>query len=215
MKKIHADIFRIVLTPILDAVAVFFAFWLAYNLRSITDGIPFVQLRIPYISPEQFSPFVIFGVIIWLVVFFRSGLYSHIRRPIFEEIRRVLVYAFFWFFVYIGFVYLTQGFLFFKEIPRLIILYTLILGAFFSVVIRSILHIFWQKMTEKNFFPKEKILVIQNQKDEEIIFEMNFSDSEYIFMNIAEANRIENTIRKGEIRSILLTSGEFNDPKIA
>lgn len=37
---------------------VFCVFLLAYNLRSITDGIPFVQLRIPYIPYENFLPFV-------------------------------------------------------------------------------------------------------------------------------------------------------------
>lgn len=171
MKYTQSDILRLILTPILDGIAVFSAFWMAYNLRSVTDGIPFVQLKIPYISPEQFSPFVIFGIVIWFFVFFRAKLYSHIRRPIFEEIRRVLVYSFFWFFVYIGFVYLTQGFLFSKEIPRLIILYTLILGTIFSVFFRVIIYNIWQILAEKNFFPKLKILVIRSQKDEEIVFE--------------------------------------------
>lgn len=171
MKNSQADILRIVITPILDGIALFCAFWLAYNLRSMTDGIPFVQLRIPYISHEQFAPFVLYGVLIWLIVFFRAKLYSHIRRPIFEEIRRVLVYSFFWFFVYIGFVYLTQGFLFSKEIPRLIIIYTLILGTFFSIISRSVLYNIWQYFTEKNIFPKLKILVIRSQKNEEILFE--------------------------------------------
>lgn len=163
MKPIRPDNFRIVLTLVGDIVSVFTAFWLAYRLRSITDGIPFIQLRIPYISEEHFAPFVIFGVIIWLIVFGRAKLYSHIERPLFEEIRRVITYSFFWFFVFIGFVYLTQGYIFFKEIPRLIIFYSLILSTIFSIGIRTILHYIAKKFYEKNVFIKDTILIIRRQ----------------------------------------------------
>ena len=35
-------------------------FFVSYFLRGITDGIPFIQLRIPFISEAQFFPFVLF-----------------------------------------------------------------------------------------------------------------------------------------------------------
>ena len=173
MKKYRPDIFLIIARPILDILGVFSAFWIAYYLRSVTDGIPFVQLRIPYISEAQFAPFVFAGIAIWLIIFTRAKLYSHIKRPIFEEIRRVMTYGFFWFFVFIGFVYLTQGFLFFKEIPRLMIFYTLFLATTFSVVFRSILHHLTQKLYQKNFFEKEKILEVENLVEERSEFVKN------------------------------------------
>ena len=214
MKKYRPDIFLIIARPILDIIGVFSAFWIAYYLRSVTDGIPFVQLRIPYINEAQFAPFVFAGIIIWLIIFTRAKLYSHIKRPIFEEIRRVITYGFFWFFVFIGFVYLTQGFLFFKEIPRLMIFYTLFLATTFSVVFRSILHHLTQKLYQKNFFEKEKILIIQSRKNEEIIFNIEKNDAEYIFIDISETQKIENLVRKGDIDAMLLTSGEFGDPNL-
>ena len=67
MKK--AEITRIFLSPIVELSMIAGVFFLAYTLRSITDGIPFVQLRIPYISYEQFLPFIISGVILWAIVF--------------------------------------------------------------------------------------------------------------------------------------------------
>lgn len=126
MNAQQSDNIRVVLIPFFEGIILWFSFWIAYNLRTMTDGIPFVQLKIPYISVEQFLPFVLTGILIWYLVFWRAGLYSHRKKPIFEEIRRVLVYGFFWFVSFIGVVYLTQGFIFFKEIPRLIIIYTLI-----------------------------------------------------------------------------------------
>lgn len=214
MKNSRAHIFRMIFTLFFDIIAVFSAFWFAYYLRNITDGIPFVQLRIPYISVEQFSPFVWYGVAIWIIVFFRAKLYSHIGRPLLEEIRGVLVYGFFWFFVYIGFVYLTQGFLFSKEIPRLIIFHTLILWVVFSLIFRSIILYFWNFFAKKNIFTKLQILVIRSQKNEEILFETEKSDCEYIFADISEVNRIEHIIRKKPIYAIVLTSGEFSDVKL-
>lgn len=214
MKKYRPDIFLIIAKPILDIIGVFSAFWISYYLRSVTDGIPFVQLRIPYISEAQFAPFVFAGIAIWLIIFTRAKLYSHIKRPIFEEIRRVMTYGFFWFFVFIGFVYLTQGFLFFKEIPRLMIFYTLFLATTFSVTFRSILHFLTQKLYQKNFFEKEKILIIQSRKNEEIIFNIEKNDAEYTFIDISETKKIENLVRKGDIDAMLLTSGEFGDPNL-
>ena len=64
-----AEIVRTFFTPIIELGMVVCVFFVAYFLRSITDGIPFVQLRIPYISEEQFIPFIISGTIIWGILF--------------------------------------------------------------------------------------------------------------------------------------------------
>lgn len=108
MNRHQSEILRIIVTIALEVIILWLVFWLAYALRSITDGIPFVQLRIPHISEEYFFPFVALGILVWVCVFMRAGLYSHRKIPIFEEIRKVIIYAFFWFLTYIGIVYLTQ-----------------------------------------------------------------------------------------------------------
>jgi len=134
------EIFRILITPIGEAILLILAFWVAYNIRSVTDGIPFMHREIDLIRPEQLIPFIATGVIIWLITFARARLYTITHdTPLFEEIRRVLVYSFFWFFVYIGFVYMTLGFIFLQEIPRLIIIYTYILITIFAITFRVIL----------------------------------------------------------------------------
>jgi hypothetical protein len=53
----------------LEIVMVGMVFLGFYHLRFITDGIPFVQLRIPRITYEQFIPFIYSGIAIWILVF--------------------------------------------------------------------------------------------------------------------------------------------------
>lgn len=51
--------------PIIEITGIIGIFFASYFLRSITDGIPFIQLRIPSISEIQFIPFVFFGALFW------------------------------------------------------------------------------------------------------------------------------------------------------
>lgn len=94
------------------------------------------------------------------------------------------------------------------------IFYTLFLATTFSVIFRSILHFLTQKLYQKNFFEKEKILIIQSRKNEEIIFNIEKNDAKYTFIDISETKKIENLVRKGDIDAMLLTSGEFGDPNL-
>jgi hypothetical protein len=71
------EIIANILLPIGELASVISAFFIAYNLRQITDGIPGIQLPIPYISRDQFLPFVVTGTIFWGVIFASSGLYRH------------------------------------------------------------------------------------------------------------------------------------------
>ena len=70
MSKVYIQ--KLLLTSILEISGVTFAFFIAYSLRLMRDWIPFVQLPIPYISYEQFVPFVISGVIVWCIIFVRG-----------------------------------------------------------------------------------------------------------------------------------------------
>ena len=62
---------KILIVAILEFIVVFSAFFLAYDLRLMRDWIPFIQLPIPYISYDQFIPFIWSGVFFWFVVFIR------------------------------------------------------------------------------------------------------------------------------------------------
>jgi hypothetical protein len=84
MRKV--EILRTLLTPILELTLIVSIFFFSYTLRGVTDGIPFVQLRIPYISEEQFLPFVLSGSLLWGLIFATRGLYTiRPNTPLFEE----------------------------------------------------------------------------------------------------------------------------------
>lgn len=210
------DILRMILMPLGEIIILVGAFLTAYDLRTITDGIPFIQLRTQYISPEQFFPFILYGVIIWLLIMSRAKLYTLTEdAPFFEEIRRVLSYAFFWFFVYIGFVYLTTGFLFSKEIPRLIILYTAVLATISVLIFRAILHSIWNIAYRKGFLPQKNILIIQENTDDDYgIFDMKNSRGHFLTHTLEEFETYLDLIRNRSIDAIMFTSGNTTHPLI-
>lgn len=174
-------------------------FW-AYSLRSITDGIPFVQLRIPYISEEQFIPFVLYGVILWGIIFWTRWLYrSRHFMTISDEIVAVLTSAFYWFIFYISFVYLTTGFIFSKEIPRWIIIYVYVFSSILSGVLRIILSWVWWKFTEYNILKKETILIIWD------VWEYREHKNLYELLTLGpeKINEISLLIRERKIHAII------------
>ena len=200
MSKIYIQ--KLLLTSILEISGVTFAFFIAYSLRLMRDWIPFVQLPIPYISYEQFVPFVISGVIVWCTLFVRGWLYSlRAHTPIVEEIRRVLTYSFFWFFVYIGFVYLARGFIFSTEIPRLIILYTYIIATTISIIVRYSIYTLYSILYTKWKIKKEPILVITTEENKHEISEDTCYSYRYI--DPRETQEIDSIIRTEQLESII------------
>ncbi len=200
MSRIYIQ--KLLITSILEISGVTFAFFIAYSLRLMRDWIPFVQLPIPYISYEQFVPFVISGVIVWCIIFVRGWLYSlRAHTPIVEEIRLVLTYSFFWFFIYIGFVYLARGFIFSTEIPRLIILYTYIIATTISIVVRYSIYTLYSILYKNKKIEKKLILVISTEKNKsEISEDICYS---YRYIDPGENIEIEKIIRTQQLESII------------
>ena len=202
--------YKTLITPILEICLILVAFVTAYFLRWITDGIPFVQLRIPYITFEQFFPFIIFGCLLWWAIFSFGSLYS-LREdmPIFEEMRLVIKYSLLWFFIYISVVYLSTWFLFKKEIPRLIIFYVYILGTTGTILIRYLgmkLYIFLSKAW---YIDKKNILIVTaNHKNTLwVSFKENESIS-YIYLENDKIGQISDLIRSWKIDAIISTASQ-------
>lgn len=196
---------KLLLTSILEISGVTLAFFIAYSLRLMRDWIPFVQLPIPYISYEQFVPFVISWVGVWCIIFIRGWLYSlRAHTPIVEEIRHVLSYSFLWFFIYIGFVYLARGFIFSTEIPRLIIFYTYIIATTLSICIRYSIYTLYSILYSRETIEKESILVITTQENVTEISENNCYTYKYI--DATEKYLIESIIRTEKLEYIIYLS---------
>ncbi len=167
MKK-HEIIFSIIKIP-LDFFIVFFVFFLARDIRQFTDLIPWIQLKIQTISDKNLFYFALFWAILYLIIFALHKLYSiKITNSKIKEILEIIRYSFYWFFFYSALVYFAKDFLYSFEIPRLIILFSLILSIFFVSLSRIILNIIQNILLKKNIIKKRKILIITNKKIEKI-----------------------------------------------
>jgi exopolysaccharide biosynthesis polyprenyl glycosylphosphotransferase len=196
------------LIEILGIIGIFFA---SYTLRSITDGIPFVQLRIPYIPADAFIPFIITGVVLWWVIFAFARLYSYSAdRPVIEVLRETIYRSIIWFFFYIGFVYLTTGYIFDQAIPRLIIVYVWIFSTLYSIFLRLILDIIVRYLHGGNLLSKRKILIINASKQNSYILSEHPSIN-YIYRESAQdEEEIMHLIREKKVDTVITMDGGKN-----
>jgi len=115
------------------------AFFLARDVRLVTDLIPNVHLPVHTIATNYLIGFALVGALLFVLLFTLSGLYKiRIYQSKIQEILDILLSAVYWFFVYIALLYLSLGFLYTVEMPRLIVLFTLIIGTT-GVIIERIL----------------------------------------------------------------------------
>lgn len=204
------EIIESIFAPILEMSGIIAIFFASYHLRFITDGIPFVQLRIPYISESQFLPFVISWALFWWSVFASGWLYKFSPdKPLFEQIRETVKRSTLWFFLYIWFVYLSTGFLFQKEIPRLIIIYVWIFSTIFSVFNRSIIYTLMGIWYKKWYLKKKQILVIWEDTIEWHRLEKT-AFIHFIFHKSENIEEIHTLIREKKVETVLSLYGDQN-----
>lgn len=167
MKK-HEIIFSIIKIP-LDFFIVFFVFFLARDIRKYTDLIPWVQLKIHTINDKNLFWFAFFWAILYVIIFALHRLYSiKITNSKIKEILQIIRFSIYWFFFYSAFVYFAKDFLYVSQIPRLIILFSLILSIFFVSLSRIFLNFIQNFLIKKEFLEKRKILLITNQNLKDI-----------------------------------------------
>lgn len=101
---------------------------------------------------------------------------------------------------------MTTGFLFSKEIPRLIIIYTYILSTLFSILIRVFIYTLWGILYKKNILKKKKILILTSEKQDTLNPNTipKHPACTYLSHNIHENYHIESLIRNKKIDAILL-----------
>ncbi len=205
------EVIESVITPILEITGITIIFFFAYFLRSITDGIPFIQLPIPYISQEQFLPFVISWALFWWIIFSTWWLYRYdLSKTIFEEIRQVIIRSSLWFFFYIGFIYLSTGFLFQREIPRLIILYVWILATVFSITLRITIKMTMRELYNRWYLEKKNILILLEKDKNEYSISID-ADAVYKCISTEDREEIYSLIREKKVDKILLLDGRISE----
>ncbi len=161
--KRHFILLWIIKSPI-DFLLIIGSFFLAKEIRLITDLIPTIQLPIKTIPSEDLWIFALSGAILFFFILAGRWLYAiEIKKTLLEEIIEIFKSAFLWFLLYIGFVYLATGFIFPKEIPRLIIFFAWGISLIAIINFRLIYHMIYEAILRSGKFELQKIVIISNK----------------------------------------------------
>ncbi len=168
MKK-YEIILSIIKIP-LDFIVIFFSFFIAREIRLITDLIPWIILPTQTINDHSLAKFALFWSFLYIIIIASHKLYQiKISNSKIKEILELIRYWFYAFIFFSVFAYLWKWFIYEKtEIPRLIILYTFIIWTFLNIASRLILNKIQNYLLDKKIIPKTKILLINNKKEREI-----------------------------------------------
>lgn len=167
--KRHELFFWIIKVPI-EGFIVFLAFFLARDLRRVTDLIPNVHLPIQTIDTTHLIQFAIVGSFLYIILSTFSGLYKmRIYQSRVQEFQDILLVSIYWFFIYVAILYLSIGFLYTDQIPRLIVLFSVIITTVFVILERGILDKIETFLIQRWILGKTKILLILRTKQEDII----------------------------------------------
>ncbi len=166
MRKLN--IYLTIIKIILDFFIIFGLFFVMREVRLVTDLIPNVSLPIQSITQADLLPFAFIWAAVLIVIFLMHGLYrfdtSWWRV---KEYSKVMLYSFYSFVFFTVIVHLWQGFIFDKEIPRLIIWYTFLFWSIALIVERFLVSFVRNLLFKKWIVWKTKIFIVNNKSCEE------------------------------------------------
>ncbi len=169
MKK-HEIIFSTIKLP-LDGIIVFISFFIAKEIRLITDLIPWINLPIQTIHTEYLLFYALIWSVLYIVLFIMHWLYnSRISHSKIKEFLDIIQFWIYWFLFFSVWVFFLKGILINadNDIPRLIILFTLFLSTWAIIIQRIILNSIQYILLEKWLISKKNILLISNQNEQKI-----------------------------------------------
>jgi hypothetical protein len=97
-------------------------------------------------------------------------------------------------------VYLSTGFIFDKEIPRLIILYAYIISTLFSLIIRYSIYTLYSILSRKHLIKKETVLIIDTSSEWLL---QDLPDIDIVHLDSYQKTEIEDLIRSGRLSKII------------
>ncbi len=228
MKK-HEIIFSLLKLPF-DFAIIFCSFFLARDLREINDFVPGVTLPVQIIHNEYLLKFAIFWAFLYLIIFSIHGLYSlKMTSSKLKETWDIILYSIYWFLFFSVFVYFGKWVFYNVEIPRLVILFTTIIGIFWIITERIILNKIQNFLLDKWVIKKRKILIVTHQKEKnikdiiidikeahiyEIIWYINKSPVDSKLPYLGNTNNILEILEKNHIDEIIYIDSDFDNDEL-
>ncbi|NDK08565.1 exopolysaccharide biosynthesis polyprenyl glycosylphosphotransferase [Candidatus Gracilibacteria bacterium] len=196
MKK-YEILLSIIKIP-LDFAVIFFSFFIAREIRLITDLIPGIILPTQTINDYSLVKFALFGSLLYIIILASHKLYQiKMSNSKIKEVLELIRYGFYAFIFFSVFAYLGKGFIYEKhEIPRLIVLYTFIIGTIINIIIRIILNKIQNYLLDKKIIPKTKILLINNKKEKDIKEIIDDIENAHIYKIVGYLNKTDKKLTK-------------------
>ena len=229
--KQHELTFSIIKIP-LDFIVICAAFFVAKEIRLISDLIPWVSLPIQTIGQSSLSVFALYGAGLYIALFASHRLYSlQMTHSKIQEILDIIRYGIYWFLFFSVGVYFWNGVLYFgAEIPRLIILFSMILGISGSIFVRILLNIIQSYLLKRHKIPKRKLLLISNKSEKsmqsilqdigasriyEIVAYANSKEKSSIsFPHVSNVQEIESLVSGRQCDEILYIDSDFSKDEL-
>lgn len=167
--KRHELLFSILKIP-LDFTIIFTSFYIARDIRNVTDLLPWINLPVQTIGDDNLFVFAIVWASLYSLIFFLHNLYSlKITSSKIKEVLDIIRYSIYWFFFYSAFIYFSKDFVYTLNIPRLVVIFTFILWTLFVILNRIVLNSIQNLLLRKGSLSKRKIIFISNKRKNEII----------------------------------------------
>lgn len=145
---------------------VFCSFFIAKEIRLITDLIPNINLPIQTIESSPLFGFACLWSFLLVFLFSLHGLYfMKITNSKIKEFIEIIRYSLYSFLLFSVIVYGWQWIVFHTEIPRLIILFTFVISTLSIIFQRIIINQLWYVLLKKWYIEKKHVLLCSNKKD--------------------------------------------------
>ena len=187
----------------LDFLTVFISFFIARELRLITDLILSINLPIQTIdSKSLFIYAIIWSFLITFLFSIHSLYFIKITYSKIKEFLEIVRYSFYSFIFFSVIVFLWIWFIFEIEIPRLIILFTFIISTILIILQRIILNNIQYFLLKKWIITKKKVILINNKNEEKIKAILKDLKDSKIYEVIGYINTIHNKFEKKSWKNI-------------
>jgi len=153
----------------LDFIIIFSSFFIAKEIRLITDLIPNINLPIQTIENSSLFLYSIIQTFLFIFIFTIHSMYFiKINNSKIKEFLEIIRYSFYSFMFFSVIVYLWQWFIFTVEIPRLIIGFSFIIWTLWIIIERIIINNLQFYLINKWLIAKKKLIIINNKKEDKI-----------------------------------------------
>lgn len=176
----------------LDFLIIIASFFIARELRLITDLIPTVSLPIQTIDTYNLFIFAIFWAFLYVFTLAVHGLYLiKITSSKISEFLKIIWYSIYWLVFFSFFVFLWKWLIYDTDIPRLIILFTFFISTTFVILERLFLNNLEYLLLKKWILEKRKLLIINNKEEKNIKHILEDIKNSKIYKIIGYSNKKE------------------------